>query len=383
MDSCGGQLLDRRYRAGTPNEAAHTLESSILLKTSDILNLWSNRRWIAAGLFPIVLWFVATFFLLGDIGKWNDDWYYLLRDPESKEIQGLYLTRDLHFWRPLYRAVVPALQTLLWEHDPLNHLISATVHGLNSLLLWALARRFGATRLAAALCGLAFLVFPAPYEVVFWLCSLPTGLSLGLMLLAMHLCVSWARSYPSRASFGLVAPIVFSAASLNEQPACALLVLPVVYLAALRHASPVARQSIVNAALIFAFGLASLVAYTVAHKVLIAAPTALGRDGFVVPAQEIPSQLSRLCGWLKMQMFSADFARRALERAAEAASLHPVRSVVAMGALIASSMGWVVFQVRHGHEARERSTHEPWALALLALPSFLPPGCPSSHSTIG
>jgi hypothetical protein len=89
----------------------------------------SRRGWVALWAFPALLWFLATFFLLGDLGLWNDDWMYVQRIPETGAVRSLVLDQEVHYWRPLYRVLQPTLATLLWKHQQLHHLIGAVSHG--------------------------------------------------------------------------------------------------------------------------------------------------------------------------------------------------------------------------------------------------------------
>src|SRR5262245_29281979 len=134
-----------------------------------------QRRW-AGALFPVALWFLATFFLLGDLGKFTDDWYYVQRVPETGRIESLVSARPLHFWRPLYRVIVPSLITVFWKADWVVHLISAVAHGAVAWLLWRLMRELRVPGPGAAIGALFFLVWPSHFEPVFWMCALPTVL---------------------------------------------------------------------------------------------------------------------------------------------------------------------------------------------------------------
>lgn len=332
-----------------------------------------------AWLFPGALWFVAAFFLLGDLGKWNDDWFFLLREPETGEIRSLYLDKGVHFWRPLYRAVAPGLQTLLWRNDPLNHLISAGAHGVNALLLWLLLRRLGARRLAAAMAGLLFLTLPAPYEAVFWLCALPTSLSTMLMLVSMLLCVGLARGRVPRAGVLLFPALAFAAASLNEQPACLAAALPFVYLAARPEREHWRRSILKSMAPAAGAGLA-LALYVVLHERFTTFPTAVGHGGLMIPPGRMPAQVPRIAGWLRMQVLSADFATRAAERGLGALAAHPVRTAVVGMALLSGGAAWVWHQGRFGHERAALPAGvrpgSPVLLALLGAAAFLAPWAP-------
>jgi hypothetical protein len=304
--------------------------------------------------------------------------FFVQREPETGAIEGLYLSRPVHFWRPLYRAVVPALATVLWGQEPENHLISAVFHGANALLLWRLLLALGATRLAASLGALLFMVMPAAYEVVFWLCALPTSMSTMLVLLAMHLCVLQARGRARPWTPLLHPALAFAAASLNEQPACALAGLPVVYLAA-RANGGAGWKVLSRAAAPAVLAGTGLVAYITAQGLVMGPHAALGHEGFTVPARELPFEAARIAGWARMQFLSWDFASRALEVAARALGEHPARAGVLGLVLAAGAFFWARDQDERGRErvsgANSPGRSAAWIAALgvvLALAPWAP-----------
>jgi hypothetical protein len=182
-------------------------------------------------LLALGLLLAATFFFLGDIGHFNDDYFYLQRDPVTHEVRTLLLDRHVHVWRPLFRLIMPAMQTLLWDHAGVMHALSTVLHGLVVVQLYRLLVRIGISWRIAAVSATLFLVYPAHSEAIFWLCCIPTLIACNLVLVCMHMQLSWlereqepdgiARLYPVFAGV-----LAFAVASLNEQPAGALALMP-------------------------------------------------------------------------------------------------------------------------------------------------------------
>src|SRR5215471_11309566 len=109
----------------------------------------ANLR-LAAAAFPIVLWLVATMFLGGDLGRWNDDYEFNQRIPETGVYQRLTEPMEGQVWRPLFFTVVPALQTLCWDRPWINHTIQAGAHALAALLLCLTLCALGISRAVRA-----------------------------------------------------------------------------------------------------------------------------------------------------------------------------------------------------------------------------------------
>jgi len=312
--------------------------------------------------FPLVLWFVATYFLLGDTGKWLDDWFYVQRTPETGEIRSLILDGRVHFWRPLYRVIVPALATVLAEHDRINHLIGAAAHGLNAWLVWSLMARLGVRRLPATLGALTFLVWQWHAQAVFWLCALPTLLSTGAMLGALHLGLA---PWPGRRIWGLTAlaaGITFGAACLNEQPAVLAGALPLVLLA-----GPRARARDIPRSLLPALaGGASLVLYSAMHR-WMGGSTDIGGASGLLPLERWPDAGAKLWRWIYGYIGSNEWLARSLHLGVMAFAAHPARTVVVGLAGITSAVAWVAHMARRGHERRAAQTGGPATPLRLAL----------------
>lgn len=146
---------------------------------------------IAGMLFPFVLWFIATFYLAGDIGKYSDDWSLDLRRPDT----GVYHWPDSpferwdYFWRPLHLALIHGLGTFAWEADWLRHLLNAGLHGAVVVLLYRFMRTVRVSRPIAAAGALIALTHPIVYEMVLW----PSTVS--AMVASVMLLLMWTRAW--------------------------------------------------------------------------------------------------------------------------------------------------------------------------------------------
>lgn len=202
--------------------------------------------------FFLALALAATLFYSGEIGRWNDDYYFLRQFDRAAPdghfdapmpVRSWFLDDRLHFWRPLYRYVYAPIVTALYQHPSLLHIMAACVHTAVSLALFAFIRRLGTNHTPAAIAALAFLVYPAHFEGAFWLACTPTPVATGLMLAALWTQVHWAdilRVGPlpalNRALLFTLAPalLVFATCCLNEQPAFITAAMPVAILSTRR-----------------------------------------------------------------------------------------------------------------------------------------------------
>ncbi len=309
-------------------------------------------------LFPLAVFAAATFFLLGDLGKWADEWYYLQRDPATGEIQGLYLQKPIHVFRPLFRATISTLQTLLWQDDWANHLISAAAHGLAALLLWRLLRSMGFTRLASGVGALFFALYPVHFEVALWPGALPTTLGLSVALVGLMLGLGHARGRGGGAGWWAIpamGAIAFASASFNEQPALILAALPFLALAVRPDEEPVRRVFRRALAPAAAAGLA-LVIYVLIHRSLKLPKPAIGHDAMLVPPEEMWRALKMLLYWGRGRHLLHDFSRPAMAEGLGAIGAHPATAVVLGGLVLAGVVPWIA---RHAATGDQRAGSPP------------------------
>lgn len=203
------------------------------------------RAWFAGAF--VLVWFVSTCFLLGDIGFWNDDYFMAERAllGESGPLHILPAPTPFEppnpatpFWRPLLTIGVTSLVANSWDHPWIVHLIIACAHAGTALLLYALLRTLGRTHAIAAACCLLYLAWPSHFEVALWANGFLSGVATGAAMACSMLYICWARlgvaasrTHKSCLLVALALAAMVLIAS-NEQPAGALLGLPLLYLAA-------------------------------------------------------------------------------------------------------------------------------------------------------
>lgn len=207
-------------------------------------------RRLAGWSFAIALWLFATFFLLGDLGWWNDDYFFNQRNPATGGYQQLILaSRDpflppldhINPWRPLHLTGTAALITLGWNHPAAVHAVGVMIHGLNVLLLYRLLRGLGRSVHAAAGCALLHAVYASHYEVVVWPSAFCTGISDAAFIFAACCYVRYARTGSRLAAWGVpFAAIII--AGMNEQAAGPLPALPLAYWAVASAQEPLGRR---------------------------------------------------------------------------------------------------------------------------------------------
>jgi hypothetical protein len=181
--------------------------------------MWIRRA--AMPLFLVLVWFTSSFFLLGDLGQWSDDYAYTYRDPvtglSSFSVHNLFLPL---FWRPLYYFIVPPLETWLGGHWT-QHLIGAGAHGLVCAGLYSLGRKLGLSRLGASIAFMVLCAFPAAWEAPLWLAALPTVLAAGGLVLLFHIGLWQAKGRLASWPAVWILVIAFAIPCLNEQAAAA------------------------------------------------------------------------------------------------------------------------------------------------------------------
>lgn len=332
-------------------------------------------------LFPILLWACATLYLGGDIGKWHDDYFFFSQlTPETGEPRELVLRQPLHFWRPVYRWIAAPLNTALFWNDQANHVITAAVHGLTSLVLCLLLLRLGVSRAVAAFSALAFMVYPVAFEVAFWNTVMFTSLATMVMLAALMLHLRWldppSNDRPCRWRWTIppaIGLLTFISAGMNEQPAAMALAMPALALAALRSPADTradaggrARRLLV-ALLPSAFGAAAVAAYTAVHSSMFP-PEHHGHSGAVVPLSDMPERLSWMLQDISSGLTLRWFAGGAWESGLNVLGRNWAIAGAWGGALVAAAAIWVASVSR---VAPPRLPAVPAPTRTFALPPIL------------
>jgi hypothetical protein len=186
---------------------------------------------------PLVLWWIGSFFLQGDLGLWVDDYTAHWRDP----VTGTYETRRLFevapgpFWRPIHMVVTLDLITLAWNDHWLMHGVCAAMHLLNVVLLFRVLGRLGMRRTVASVCGILFLTAPMGFEAIFWPSTVSTGISLaifqGMLLLFVRVVSRAEWGFRGWALVSLLGPIMFAIGCWYEQVLTMISCLPFIYIA--------------------------------------------------------------------------------------------------------------------------------------------------------
>src|SRR6185295_6746650 len=149
-----------------------------------------HRRALPLLLIAAALTLLATFYFLGDLGRWTDDWAGILRDPVTGASDLLHARLFTpYFHRPLLSLTIYTIQTLLADHVPLQHALNIPVHAAVGALLYLLLRRLNLSTKSAAAATILFLVYPAHWEVTLWATAITTGIAAACALLTLLLAL--------------------------------------------------------------------------------------------------------------------------------------------------------------------------------------------------
>jgi hypothetical protein len=332
---------------------------------------------VLAGSFPVLLLLFATFFLLGRIGFWSDDYWHNLRDPVSGElapltVNGLTINRGF-FIRPLFYKIVPPITTLAWRSQWPAHLLMTVAHGTVVLLLWRLMLILGARRPAAGAAALLFMVYPAHFEAVFWVSALPTTVASALMIVLMLLIVRSARAAAQHRTIALVAAsvlapaIAFTMCCLNEQPAMGVLALPLVYLAARRRGDRASLTLLRAGVPTLVAGVAVLL-YT--HLLLHdprKPPGTRGSTDQLVGLSDVPARVAYFADLVWQRLMLQDFAAGAFRLGWREVSSAGFPGALLTGAVLSTGIIWTIRWSKDSSPPRTQAPDHPRPLLLLAI----------------
>lgn len=324
------------------------------MRTTDEPKHAPNRpaRGFAALAFPLLVWFCASYFYFGEIGKYSDDWAINYRVYGTGAIDlGSHhpFERWNYFWRPLHLVLTCGLQTLFWEQDWLIHGVNAVMHGLVAWLLWRFLREVGIGRRIAATAALVMLVHPAVYEVVGWTSTVSTSIATAMLLGIWRRTAAWAsggRAWRGWRSVWWLGPVTFVMACFYEQQAGAACLLPVLYwtLCERDPRKPTAMKRFQRAGAIGIGPVVACVAY-VALLVSTAPKHLRGGVGSFQSAEDIPGRLELAlwtCGEWIVGSRAWDFARGGFEQGWVAlAEDGGVWGGLVMGLLVVAGVVWV------------------------------------------
>lgn len=303
-------------------------------------------------LFPLALWWVATLFFGGDVGRLSDDYEMLRRDPVTGvlDLPAVQTPDRPYFIRPVFLFVAHNLITIFHGHEWVVHAFMAGVHGLVALLLYSVLRRARVGTLAATSAALLFLVLPQNHEAVFWMSAMGSEAALATFLILALVVVR--QESRGLASLGLPFVLAFSVPCWNEQAAAAVPALPLLFLAVRRADQPF-RPLLRHALVITGVCMAGVGLYLA----LLIGTTPAGQRGsassLISAAELLPrwgESISSSWNWTAGQL-GRDVVIGGLIRASR--ELDSVRAAVALALLV---VGGVLFALRW---ARPRDAEGP------------------------
>lgn len=254
-----------------------------------------------------LVWVASCWFLRGDLGRWNDDYFFHWINPATGAWLDSWDVRTTPFfppesgvpaWRPLFFTLGPALNTVLWAWPAAMHTCQALMHlGMVCALCW-LAAELGLSRRARMVVALIAIPCAPAFETVFWTMAWPTTFAMMLMFLAAAALARAVRQ--NRLWWGALAVLfALPVPLLNEQPAAAFLALPLLVLAARPNGMPVSRALVRHGWIVAAIGV--WCALYAARLIMHETPAGtVGASGTIVPADAVPRVANRLLSeWWK------------------------------------------------------------------------------------
>lgn len=176
------------------------------------------------------LWVGATFVLLGDTGKFSDDYIAHLISPLTGDVDWSRhpWTRWPYFWRPLHLVHVYVVNTISFDRPWIGHIELALVHLGVSVLLYRVMATFGVHRFIAWSVAVLFMVCPLHAEAVLWTSASCNAISCLFLLWIVLMVRRQAAEPPTVLRLVSVFLLAFVIACWYEPAAAALLALPIV-----------------------------------------------------------------------------------------------------------------------------------------------------------
>lgn len=307
-----------------------------------------------------VLWFVATFYFWGDLGKWADDWSFHLRRPGTLEVDwSRMLALDAwgsRFWRPFNMRFASTLQTIFWHADWASHLVLALLHGLNGWLLWKLLLRFCASRRAAAAGALAFVVYPAGHEAIYWMSTLGTSAGLAGFLACTLAATRLAAGGIGWKGLAWLAPVLLTLGWWYEQAAACAPAIALAYLACAPIELPLFRR-LRTATILGAAGILAGLLYA-ALFLGFAPPNQRGHAGSIVTGQTILPHAGLIWRQTVEYLTLHEFGRGAFEHGWQAFRSKPAQAIV-IAVVFGAAVLWFGSWWMRGRVAADPSDRRP------------------------
>lgn len=324
--------------------------------------------------FPVVAWLIATLAFLGDVPRWNDDYFFCQRNFATGERTGWVLTTRepylpptgvVQAWRPLHHVWLPAMVTALWDTPRLITLLGALIHLSAGALLYRMLRALGRTRHASAAAALWYLIWPLSFEPVLWAAAYSTSLACATAFACVIVGVRIGRRESGLAlDLGILGVLVGVTVTLNEQPASIAGVVPLAILATgvacEQSLARGVRTRLVRAIAAGVVGALVVAAYVI--NVRVNGQRGLGADPeSYVPIWRLPARiieiLDGLGGWIILKPIGTGAWRLAWSTVA----LHPFAAaawaIAFLGAAAASWWVWSGQEIRHEQAQPAREPH--------------------------
>ena len=316
----------------------------------------------------------ACFFLLGNLGYWNDDYFICSRDPATGETFRFIMDRMTPFepagspvltWRPFYNITLASVTAFFWHAPWIMHLIGALAHLAATLSLWWLLKLLGRTPQAAFAGASIFCCYPVAFEAIFWTCAIPTALSACCYLLATCFFVIWSSHTPTpdlrlgegpdRTRFTHAftihpalrrasgpASVVFAALvpCFNEQAAAGIAAWPLLYLACRTPHESYLRSSVRLLTLLTPIAIlyAAYIAMVITTK---RGDGGLGAAGQLLPLREWPASFLRISPSIEDMLKWSFLGTAAMRTGWETLQAIPIRAAAMLaGIALASAIGW-------------------------------------------
>lgn len=336
-----------------------------------------NRQW-RAWVFPFAVWLAGSYFLLGKLGKWSDDYSMMCASKVTGEwtFAGVSKYMWTGMWRPINLQTAGYLQSVLWTQDRAIHTITAVLHALVAWMLFRFLRRAGISAHAAAGGAVLFLGAPMAYEVIFWaptigaLIGAITALGLGMLVM---------RLGDGRMRWGVFAPVGFVLALLiacaYEQPATACGAMPLLYLGASDPARGWRKRFMGACGVALVLGLGCL-AY-VAGVVGTVSAGARGSAQTFVSSETIGMQTVNMLYGLSRRLFLERFAAGAWQEGLWRIAQTPVWTGVVALLLAVGAVMWVRWWMRGDYAPKTTAETQTtrgvgrWWMILFAVAGFL------------
>lgn len=309
------------------------------------------------------LWWLCCWFLHGDLGWWNDDYFMSQRDPKTGEVVRWFLPSATPFetpragtiaWRPMLTLGVTNIVTLLWEMPRLAHLLMALTHLASAVAIWRLLLRLGRSPGVALGGGALYLCWPAGFEGWMWANGWCSGLGTLAYVLLCRAWIAWTRGHTpgERGAWALtrVALAAVFVTICHEQSAAAVAALPALSLA-MRPKGEAWRTTIRT--ILLGMTIVGIVVATYVALLLLTRPDtgSLGAAGTLAPIHRWPEHLGTafascmvvIAGWYQglHLLFTGNTQGGAFGAGLSALAAHPLRTTLVTLAILATTCFWL------------------------------------------